>query len=124
MRATRRARRASSAIAAAHVASSVTRSAASPCQTCGACCAYSAAWPRFSLEDDAALGRIPARFVATDGSGMRCEGERCSALIGEVGTSTRCAIYEARPDVCRACQPGDEECNIARRARNLPEIDA
>ncbi len=96
----------------------------SPCQSCGACCAHDAKWPRFTLEDDAALALIPARYVAADGSGMRCEGERCSALIGIVGQATCCAIYEARPDVCRACQPGDEECNLARRARGLNEIRA
>ena len=28
-----------------------------PCQACGACCAYSANWPRFSTEDDEALER-------------------------------------------------------------------
>ncbi|TIW89146.1 MAG: YkgJ family cysteine cluster protein, partial [Mesorhizobium sp.] len=29
------------------------------CQSCGACCSYSAEWPRFSTEDDAQLDRIP-----------------------------------------------------------------
>ena len=34
-----------------------------PCQACGACCAYSRNWPRFTTEDDAALDLIPERFV-------------------------------------------------------------
>jgi Fe-S-cluster containining protein len=90
------------------------------CQSCGACCSYSAEWPRFSTEDDAQLDRIPEKYVAADLSGMRCEGVRCSALSGEVGKSTACGIYDLRPDVCRACMPGDEECLTARRALGLP----
>ncbi|RVA08938.1 YkgJ family cysteine cluster protein, partial [Mesorhizobium sp. M7D.F.Ca.US.004.03.1.1] len=33
------------------------------CQSCGACCSYSAEWPRFSTEDDAQLDRIPEKYV-------------------------------------------------------------
>jgi Fe-S-cluster containining protein len=90
------------------------------CQSCGACCSYSAEWPRFSTEDEAQLERIPEKYVATDLSGMRCDGARCSALSGDVGKSTACGIYELRPDVCRACMPGDEECLMARRAHGFP----
>jgi Fe-S-cluster containining protein len=67
------------------------------------------------MEEDAALDLIPERFVNQTASGMRCSGDRCSALLGEVGQSTSCSIYDLRPDVCRACQPGDEACRIARR---------
>ncbi len=89
------------------------------CQDCGACCAFSREWPRFSLEDDAALARIPPALV-DDGEGrMRCDGERCAALVGEVGVATSCAIYEIRPDVCRACLPGDDACLTARRRYGL-----
>jgi hypothetical protein len=90
------------------------------CQSCGACCAYSADWPRFSTEDDAALALIPEKLVARDESGMRCEGVRCAALVGEVGRFTACGIYAVRPEVCRACMPGDAECLMARRAVGLP----
>ncbi|MBI1779160.1 MAG: YkgJ family cysteine cluster protein [Proteobacteria bacterium] len=89
------------------------------CQTCGACCAYSSEWPRFTLEDDAALARIPPTLVDEGLGRMRCQGDRCAALIGEVGVSTSCSIYSVRPDVCRACQPGDEACLIARRRHGL-----
>jgi Fe-S-cluster containining protein len=88
--------------------------ATSPCQTCGACCAYDKNWPRFSLEAEEDLALIPEALVALDKSGMRCEGNRCAALGGEIGVATACTIYGLRPDVCRACQPGDAECNIAR----------
>jgi Fe-S-cluster containining protein len=53
---------------------------------------------------------------------MRCVGNRCSALLGEVGVAATCSIYETRPDVCRACQPGDEECNTARRHYGMSEL--
>jgi Fe-S-cluster containining protein len=92
------------------------------CQSCGACCAYSRNWPRFSTEEDAALELIPEKFVNDALSGMRCEGERCSALTGKIGVSTACGIYEVRPEVCRTCQPGDAECTIARRGFGLAAI--
>ena len=85
------------------------------CRTCGACCSYSAEWPRLSLESDAHIARIPRRFVDEDGGRMRCTGDRCAALVGVVGEMTSCAIYPVRPDVCRTCSPGDAECLEARR---------
>lgn len=91
------------------------RDASALCQTCGACCAYSREWPRFSLEDEAELARIPPDLADDHRGRMRCLGDRCSALIGDVGIATSCAIYEARPHVCRACEPGDDACLLARR---------
>lgn len=93
--------------------------AMAPCQSCGACCAYSREWPRFSTEDDAALALIPCAYVDDGGAAMRCIGNRCVALIGEVGVSTSCAVYAVRPDVCRACEPDDEACRLARRQFGL-----
>jgi uncharacterized protein len=92
------------------------------CQSCGACCSFSPEWPRFTLESDADLDLIPEKFVNDSASGMRCEGDRCSALVGKVGSATSCAIYGLRPDVCRACEPGDEACQMARRRFHLPEL--
>lgn len=92
------------------------------CQSCGACCSYSSEWPRFTLETDEALDRIPEKLVAADGHGMRCDGERCSALAGQVGVSASCTIYEVRPDVCHACNPGDDECRTARAAFGLDSV--
>jgi Fe-S-cluster containining protein len=95
---------------------------ASPCQACGACCSYSHEWPRFSLESSAALDQIPAAFINAAQSGMRCEGDRCSALVGKIGAATSCAIYDVRPDVCRACEAGDAECSMARSRVGLPPL--
>lgn len=100
----------------------VAADADNPCQPCGACCAYSRNWPRFTTEDDAALDLIPEKFVNDRLSGMRCDGERCSALFGEIGKATACGIYDIRPEVCRTCQPGDPECTMARRKFGLPAL--
>jgi len=93
-----------------------------PCQTCGACCSYSSNWPRFTIEDDSALDLIPASLVNERLSGMRCDGDRCSALTGKIGTFTACGIYDVRPEVCRTCMPGDPECSMARRRFGLTEL--
>jgi uncharacterized protein len=93
-----------------------------PCQACGACCGYSSNWPRFTIEDDAALDLIPAELVNARLSGMRCDGDRCAALRGEIGVETACTIYAIRPDVCRTCMPGDAECAMARRKYGLPTL--
>jgi uncharacterized protein len=89
------------------------------CQACGACCSFSPDWPRFSLEDDAALDLIPRAFVDDSLGRMRCKGDRCAALVGEVGIATACAVYAVRPDVCKACVPGDDACEMARRRFKL-----
>ncbi len=86
----------------------------SPCQSCAACCSYSREWPRFTTESEADIARIASEFIDDDLGGMRCHGDRCSALVGDVGASTSCAIYAVRPDVCRACEPGDDACQMAR----------
>ena len=96
--------------------------AQSPCQECGACCAYSSNWPRFTTEDDAALDLIPEKFVNARLSGMRCDGDRCSALSGKIGVATACGIYAVRPEVCRTCMPGDPECDMARKRHGLPVL--
>jgi Fe-S-cluster containining protein len=96
--------------------------AESPCQACGACCSYSSNWPRFTTEDDSALDLIPQNFVNAKMSGMRCDGDRCSALSGNIGVATSCGIYADRPEVCRTCMPGDPECTMARRKHGLPAL--
>jgi uncharacterized protein len=97
------------------IVADVTQDESDLCRSCGACCSYSAEWPRFSLESDDHLDRIPRELVGEGERGMRCTGARCSALVGVVGRSTSCGIYEMRPDVCRACLPGDDACRQARR---------
>jgi uncharacterized protein len=95
---------------------------ADPCRSCGACCSFSAAWPSFTTDSDADIAAIPLAYVNESNTGMHCKGNRCSALSGEVGVATTCLAYAVRPDVCRACSPGDAECNIARQAFGLPVL--
>ena len=94
----------------------------STCQACGACCSFSRHWPRFTTEDDSDLDRIPRAFADHHLGRMQCNGDRCAALVGEVGISTSCAVYNVRPDVCRACQPGDEACQLARHRFGLSPL--
>lgn len=96
----------------------------SPCQSCGACCAYSRHWPRFTTEDDAEIALIPSYLVDDAGAGMRCDGDRCTALAGMVGVETGCRIYDVRPAVCRACEPGDDDCLTARHHHGLGPVEA
>ena len=79
-------------------------------------------WPRFTTEDDDALDLIPEKFVNDRLSGMRCDGDRCTALSGQIGIATACTIYAVRPEVCRTCMPGDAECAMARRRHGLPAL--
>lgn len=92
------------------------------CQACGACCAHSREWPRFTLESDAEIERIPAALIDESEAGMRCDGDRCAALRGEIGIATSCGIYDVRPMVCRECVPGDDACSMARAARGMRPI--
>ncbi|HEY0799547.1 MAG TPA: YkgJ family cysteine cluster protein [Steroidobacteraceae bacterium] len=92
------------------------------CQSCGACCSFSKEWPRFSTESDADLDRIPPAYVDDTQARMRCSGDRCTALVGQVGVATACGVYAVRPEVCRTCVPGDDACQMARRRFGLSPI--
>jgi Fe-S-cluster containining protein len=96
--------------------------AENPCLACGACCSYSANWPRFSTERDEVLDLIPPQLVNARLSGMRCDGDRCAALSGKIGVATSCSIYSLRPEVCRSCMPGEAECTMARKKFGLPAL--
>jgi uncharacterized protein len=37
---------------------------------------------------------------------------------------TSCSIYDVRPEVCRACLPGDDACTIARTHYGYPPLAA
>lgn len=105
------------------VAASPAVSLSQLCQSCGACCATSRDWPRFSTESDAELDAIPAAFISDDLGHMRCDGDRCCALAGEIGVATACTAYAVRPHVCRACEPGDDACQLARARHGLSAIE-
>ena len=57
---------------------------------------------------------MPEEYVSDDGERVRCEGDRCIALRGEIGQRVECEIYEYRPTVCRQFEPGSMDCRFVR----------
>lgn len=90
------------------------------CQTCGACCAYSDTWPEF-LDDTDGDG-IPLKMIDCDAGWMRCNGDRCCALEGVIGTAVRCTVYANRP--CREFSPEHrrDDCDRVRKWSGLPPM--
>jgi uncharacterized protein len=95
------------------------------CQTCGACCAYfhqvavldsdptprRLTWTVWDAEDIAGPKTRWLRREAHQG--------RCVAFAGSVGQHARCAIYELRPNSCRAFEAGSDRCRAVRRVYGL-----
>lgn len=102
------------------------------CRTCGACCTnpdenraegfvhYVEVHPRDAILNERELVR---RLVVHDPDGvphLRLDGSgRCVALLGKLGKSVRCSIYEHRPTPCRKVEAGSERCLAHRRERGL-----
>lgn len=100
---------------------------ASPCQSCGACCAsYRVDFSIYELDDMG--GRVPAGLaVEVSGSTCRMRGTdhvpvRCTALTGKIGERVGCGIYEWRPNPCRELEPGSYGCEKARVRHGLPPL--
>lgn len=105
-----------------------------PCIACGACCAYFRASFYWAETDACNTGTVPVGMTEkmTD---FRCvmqgtnqPNPRCIALIGDIGKSVRCSIYELRASVCRDFKLSYEnnihnpDCDKARAAHNLPPL--
>ena len=88
------------------------------CRACGACCAYSDSWPAFIGDGDGE--GIADELIDFNHGRMRCHGNRCSALAGEVGGQAQCSVYPNRPLVCREFQPRSDDCVMVRRRFGLP----
>ena len=43
----------------------------------------------------------------------------CAAYSGDVGVGGRCSVYEDRPLVCQAFEPGGDDCREFRTAFGL-----
>jgi Fe-S-cluster containining protein len=105
--------------------------AANPCVSCGACCGYYRASFYWSEADDAPGGTVPVQLTeklndfrrVMRGTGRK--DPRCVALLGTIGQSVRCSIYELRSSVCRdfavSWEQGvrNERCDQARLAWGL-----
>lgn len=105
------------------------------CMSCGACCA--AMWVSFHRSQLLSEGGcVPDALTAEEtASTCRMQGTdhstpRCVALLGEIGQSVRCAIYEYRPDPCRnfamhgLAGIQNEACSRARARHRLPPLRA
>ncbi|WP_217125810.1 YkgJ family cysteine cluster protein [Hydrogenophilus thiooxidans] len=98
------------------------------CTRCGACCAAF----RVDFHESEALALsdwvVPVTKRLVRMRGTDASPPRCAALIGEIGTAVRCAVYENRPSPCREFAPlaplgiGDEACARARRRHGLPPL--
>lgn len=106
------------------------------CKGCGACCAYSRDWVEIAARDtqvprelteeshpelwpDVEPEFIPRRVMRTTGPNLslpvlqsepESRGQRCVALVGEIGKGAHCSIYENRPTVCRSFERGNPIC--------------
>ncbi|MGY0778093.1 YkgJ family cysteine cluster protein [Azospirillum argentinense] len=87
------------------------------CESCGACCAYSWEWPTFIGDWD---GEEIMEHLKEDGR-MRCNGNRCAALMGTLGESVFCSVYEHRPLVCREFTAGSDACHTVRSQLGLQD---
>jgi uncharacterized protein len=80
---------------------------ASPCQTCGACCASFRVSFYWGETDAASGGSVPEQLTEAVTPLLRCmkgtggKPVRCVALEGEVGKQVSCSIYPQRPSPCR-----------------------
>lgn len=82
-------------------------SATHPCLRCGACCATFRVSFYWAEADDASPGGVPAAL--TDKltphrrvmRGTNQPAPRCSALLGDIGSSVRCTIHPQRSSTCR-----------------------
>ncbi|SHI74318.1 hypothetical protein SAMN02745216_00405 [Desulfatibacillum alkenivorans DSM 16219] len=104
------------------------------CCECGACCAYFRASIYWGETDEATPGGIPMEiceklndfFVVIKGTNDIPP--RCSALMGLIGKSVHCSIYDKRASVCREFTPSWENgepnprCDKARAAHGLEPL--
>jgi Fe-S-cluster containining protein len=109
--------------------------AANPCITCGACCAYYRASFYWGETDASRGGTVPAGMTEKLNDfravmrGTNQPIPRCIALLGQIGQSVGCSIYELRASVCRdfkvSWEDGlrNERCDKARAAWGLPPLE-
>lgn len=102
---------------------------ASPCQTCGACCAnFRVDFSVYELESEG--GRVPDGLaVEVNGNTARMRGTdhvpiRCAALTGRLGHNVGCGIYEWRPSPCREFEAGSAACDRARARHGMAPLAA
>jgi uncharacterized protein len=99
------------------------------CRSCGACCAAfrvdfhpaeraggAFVWGEgVPVDLTVAVTAAQVRMLGTDSALPRC-----AALVGEVGRTVGCSIYDARPSPCREFGVEHQACADARRRHGLP----
>lgn len=100
---------------------------ASPCTSCGACCAsFRVDFAVYELQSMG--GSVPDGLtVELNGITCRMRGTdhvpvRCAALTGTIGQTVACGIYEWRPNPCREFTAGEHACNRARLRHGLQAL--
>lgn len=79
----------------------------SPCETCGACCAFfRVVFPTIEIDGGKTLAvpmGVSSIFDVSQSvmNGTEKKSPRCMALKGTVGSGVTCTIYENRPSTCR-----------------------
>jgi hypothetical protein len=97
------------------------RDAAPECTACGACCFSDLPeYVRVFGVDYDRMGDRARSFTEFLGHRcfMRVEGGRCAALVIDPAARTfTCAIYDERPDCCRALERGSGACRADRHEK-------
>ena len=99
------------------------------CTACGACCFGRRDYVQVFADDVARLGSARTAELVAPATGeipasvgrasepkrfMKMTHGHCSALVTAVPNQFLCAVYEDRPMLCRALQPGSAPCLEAR----------
>jgi Fe-S-cluster containining protein len=106
-----------------------------PCVRCGACCAsLRVSFHRSQLQSEG--GCVPDALTDDETASIcRMRGTdhappRCVALVGVIGKTVACGIYEQRPDPCREFEPHglygirNAECSRDRQRHGLLPLKA
>jgi len=82
------------------------------CMECGACCTHPVdlKWVEVTKKDAEHIFPHFLQEGDREMYAMKMLVNRCCCLVGTVGKSCKCAIYDNRPTICRTVQPGDELC--------------
>ena len=103
----------------------------SVCQSCGACCVSfrvdfhpvelaGGAFAWGSRDVQTTLVPAPATMVRM--CGTDAAEPRCVALVGDIGQSVNCSIYDGRPSPCREFDTVHAACNRARQRCGLAPL--
>jgi len=99
------------------------------CESCGACCFGRRDYVQVFPHDAKRLGRARVSKLVAAAVGehpasegrpaeperyMKMIGGHCAALHSPAPDRFHCAVYEDRPTLCRALEPGSQSCLDAR----------